>query len=304
MDMKKAVVLLGLPLSGKSTWIKEQTRLQKYKVISADTIKEEHPDYDPNDTEPLHNWSVLEAELEMVQLAKYKKSDVVFDSSSINNSYTVRIITMLKESGYTIELVHIKTPYFICLERGKSRERKVPEAEIIKKAIKETKQFHRLSKLVDEVTVVDYFTNKHIFVDMDGVIAALSTLPIINGEIDFVNGEVHKHLRPVTPIIDKLWDLRRVGHELYILSAIPNSFSLNEKNDWLDKYFNIPTDRRFFVNQGRHKSEMLGNLSLHLKIDKKDMVMIDDIHDTLYAVKKRGINCMHVSEFLIHEFDN
>jgi len=296
----KAVILMGLPLSGKTSWIKEQ-EFDGFVTISADNLKENHPDYDPDDTEPLHEWSVAEAEQNLITEVS-KGHNIIFDSGSINNSYTVRILEVLDSNNYEIELVHIKTPYTICLERNKKRKRKVPEHAIIDKAIKESKQFYRLSEYADKITVVDYFTNKYIFSDMDGIIAALSTLPIVNGEIDFVNGEVHKHLLPVTPVIEKLKALEVAGHTVYILSAIPNSFSLNEKNVWLDKYYNLPYDHRFFVNQGRHKAEMLGNLATLLKIDRKDMVMIDDIHDTLYSVKAKGINCMHLSEFLIHEF--
>jgi len=298
--IKNAIILMGLPLSGKSTWIKNNVS-EDYCKISADTLKENHEDYDPNNTEPLHEWSVTKAESILNEVSE-TGVDIVFDSGSINNSYTTRIIETLKTKGYKIELVHIRTPYTICLERNKKRSRKIPELAIIQKAIKENKQFHRLKSIVDEVSVVNYFTNKHLFIDMDGVIASLSTLPTIDGRIDFVNAEVHKHLEPVTPIIDKLNSLKELGYNLYILSAIPNSFSLTEKQAWLDEHFNIEPKYRFFVNQGRHKAEMLDNLSTYLKIDKKDICMVDDIHSILYDVKEMNMNCMHVSEFLIHKF--
>lgn len=302
--MFRATILMGLPLAGKSTWISEnKSKLYPsgVTIVSADEIKIAHPDFDPNKAYLLHQYSVEEAEKEMMTLSD-SGQNIIMDSGSINNSYTMRIINNLKKKGYDVDLVHIKTPYQICLKRNQERERKVPEEDILHKAAKENKQFYRLVKLVDSVKVVDYFTNEHLFVDMDGVIAALSTLPVINGEIDFVNGEIHKHLLPVTPVINKLKSLINRGKKVYILSAIPNSFSLEEKNHWLDKHFNIPKENRFFVNQGKHKGEMLGNLSKHLKIPKKSITMIDDIHDTLYNVKDRGMNSMHISEFLIYEF--
>ena len=299
--MSKAIILMGLPLAGKSSWIKENIDTDEYRIVSADVIKENHLDYNPYAADKLHQYSVIEAENMMIQLSNMGRH-IVMDTGGINNSYTVRIIEMLKTKGYIIQLVHIKTPYQICIQRAHDRERKVPNEEIIKKAIKEKSQFHRLIKIVNEHKVVDYFTNKHIFVDMDGVIAALSTLPIINGEIDFVNGEVHRHLSPVIPIIKKLKKLERIGYTLYILSAAPNSFSINEKNEWLDANFNIQLDRRFFVNQGRHKAEMLDNLHIKLKLKKNDIMMLDDFHDILYKIKDRGMNAMHVSEFIIFNF--
>jgi len=44
---KNAVILMGLPLSGKTTWINEQPELREYITVSADILKENHPDYDP-----------------------------------------------------------------------------------------------------------------------------------------------------------------------------------------------------------------------------------------------------------------
>jgi 5'(3')-deoxyribonucleotidase len=182
------------------------------------------------------------------------------------------------------------------------RGRRVPETAITDKALKEVSQFHKLKFASDLVEVYDYFTNKHIFIDMDGVIAAQSTLPIVNGEIDFVNGEIHKWQKPVTPVIEMLERLQSKGHELYILSATANSTAYDEKQDWLDENFNLPKDRRFFVNQGRHKAEMLNNLRRKFKLEHKDVVIIDDMHTTLYDAKKRGMNAMHPSEFLTHEW--
>jgi len=300
--MKKAIILMGLPLAGKSSWIKEYEYSFKYVIVSADEIKEKHPDYNPLKADELHEYSVKKAEERVREIAK-DNIHILLDSGSINNSYTKRIITFLRSENYVVELVHVKTPYTICLERNKLRERKVPESAIIYKAVRENAQFHRLLPLVNSFKVVDYFTNMNLFVDMDGVIASLSTLPKVNGEIDFVNAEVHRYLAPVTPIIDKLKSLMATGINVHILSAIPNSFSYTEKNEWLNEHFDIDEDKRFFVNQGKHKGEMLENLAVKLKLEKKSVTMIDDIHDTLYRVKERGMNCMHVSEFLIHEFE-
>ena len=300
--MNKAIILLGLPNSGKTTWIKENINPTIYTIISADDKKESHPKYDPNNVPIwLHEWSVDEAEIDVYKLADLHQN-LVLDSGSINNRYTIRIINKLKSCGYNIKLVYVKTPYTVCLERNKLRDRKVPETAITDKALKETSQFHKLKALVDEVQIVNYFTNKHIFIDMDGVIAAQSCLPIINGEIDFVNGEVHKWLKPVMPVIQLLRFLESRGHELYILSATPNSVSSDEKKEWLKEHFPMPANKIFFVNQGKHKAEMLDNLRRKFKMNKSDVLLVDDYHDILYQVIDRGMNAMHPSEFLTADY--
>ena len=299
---KKAIILMGLPLSGKTTWIEEQKDIMEYYTVSADIIKKNHPEYDPEKAYLVHEYSVKKAE-EFINLYSDSGTDLIMDSGSINNSYTVRVIEMLQSKGYHITLVHIKTPLLVCLDRNELRPRKVPKEEIVYKAQREKKQFNRLKLIVDEVKVVEYFTNKHIFVDMDGVLAAQTTLPVIDGKIDFVNSEVFVHSDPVMPIIDKLMELHEKGHTLYILSAIPTNISLNEKMDWLDINFPVvPKERRFFVNQGRHKTQMLEDLRKFFKLKKRDVTLVDDYHDTLYKVLEARMKPMHPSEFLTHTF--
>jgi predicted kinase len=298
----KATILMGLPLSGKTTWINQQNFDIEIHIISADKIKETHPNYNPdNVTEEVHEWSVAEAEKQILQLIE-KKKEFVFDSGSINNHYTIRIINTLKDNLYNVRVVHIKTPYQICIERNKTRTRKVPENNILEKAIRENAQAEKLSQLVTNFTTIDYFTNKNLFVDMDGVIAAMTILPKFNGCIDFVNSEIYLHLKPVTAVLEKLKLLMLMGYKVYILSAIPNSISMEEKNIWLDKHFAISKEKRFFVNQGKHKAEMLDNLVTKLKLNKQDVTLIDDTQSILYDVMTRSMKPMHPSEFLTFNF--
>jgi predicted kinase len=297
-----AKIFLGLPLSGKSSLINSGNYSTGYSIVSADTFKETHENYDPERAWELHEWSVDMAERQM-NIESDRKVNIIMDGGGINNSYTVRIIDMLKSKGYTIVLVHLKTPLEVCLARNEKRRRKVPREEIIGKAAKEITQYYKLSEICDKVEVIEYFTNKHIFIDMDGVVAALTTLPKVDGKIDFVNSEVFKHLKPVTPVINKLMDLNNNGHILYILSATPNSFSSAEKNVWLDENLPIISDRRHFVNSGAHKAEMLESLRIYYKLNKKDVLLIDDTHSTLYKVKDLCMKPMHPSEFLVHKFE-
>lgn len=299
---KKAEILMGLPLSGKTTYIESLDKKDYDVIVSADVIKEEHPDYDPENAHLIHQYSVKEAERLMNEYSDLGYN-IIMDSGSINNSYSKRIINMLKSKGYFIKLTHVKTPLLVCLDRNKERTRKVPEGEIISKSHREKAQFFKLSNLVDKVRVIDYFTNEHIFIDMDGVLAGQTTIPRINNQIDFVNSEVFVYQPPVEPVIDKFKELHEAGHTLYILSAIPTSISLSEKNGWLDKYFPIvPKERRFYVNQGIHKSEMLEGLRVKFKLNKNQVTLVDDYHNTLYDVLERRMNPMHISEFLTYKF--
>lgn len=301
-NVPQIILTIGLPLSGKSTWIKSCEELKDFNYVSADLLKESHPEYDPNRAFKLHEWSIEEAEKQLRLIAHSNgHGNIIFDSGSINNSYTKRIIDFFKARGYKVTLVWVKTPINVCLERNKTRIRKVPEEAIIDKAQKEKSQFYRLCKDVDKVYIIPYFTNNNLWIDMDGVLAAYSTLPIINGEVDFVNGRFFKHLKPVKQVIDKFLTLQN-SHKLRILSASPNSIAQQEKHKWLDKHFNIPREDRYFANAGRHKAQMLEGLCQRLKIDKRDSTMIDDNHDILEQVKQRNMRPLHISSFLVEEF--
>jgi len=304
---KKATILLGLPLAGKSTYIGNRIEYGDWSdtglvLVSADDLKENHEDYDPDHAYKIHEWSVKEAERQMKEYSEFGSKHIIMDGGGINNSYTRRIMSDLRLKGYEIELIHIKTPLQVCLLRNEKRVRKVPVHDIVTKAARERKQYEILKDVVDSVTIVPYFTNKHIFIDMDGVIAGQSVLPEFEGKIDFVNSEIFTILPPVHQVIDKLNSLDSEKHTLYILSATPNSYSYTEKHDWLDKHFNIPRERRFFVNAGKHKAEMLENLRIKLKTDKRDVTLIEDTHSTLKDVRDLRMNPIHVSEFLSNDF--
>jgi predicted kinase len=156
---KNAVLFIGLPGSGKSTIVKE--RYSGYDVVSADTLKETHPDYDPKNSEIIHEWSVSEAEKMMNTLSDEGK-DICMDSGGVNNSYSLRIMNMLKSKGYHLTLVHVDTPPHVCFERNKSRERQVPETAIFAKAQKLEDCLIKQKTIVDEFVHIPYFTNKNI----------------------------------------------------------------------------------------------------------------------------------------------
>ena len=293
--MKKAVLFIGLPGSGKTTIIKEQ--YSNYNVVSADVIKETHPDYDPKNSEKIHEWSVSEAEKQMGLLSD-KGKDICMDSGGVNNSYSLRIMSMLKSKGYHLTLVYVDTPVHVCFERNKSRERQVPEAAIFDKAQKLEDCLIKQKLVVDNFIHIPYFTNKNIFIDMDGVLAHYQKLVRDErGNVDYVNHNIFLRGLPVKPVIDTLYKFK--DSRMFILSASPNSFCNKQKTDWLKEHFPIvQEDDIIFVGKAEYKPIILGQLLQKYKIDKKDCTFIDDFHDLLIGGLNLGINAMHPSELL------
>lgn len=149
--MKKAILFIGLPASGKSTYIRENV-CSNYFIVDADSIKELHPDYDVKNPELVHEWSVKMAEIRMGQLA-HDGVNICMDSGGVNNSYQIRIINMLKSYNYKIHLIYMDTPLEICIERNSKRNRQVPERVIREKSEK------LLGCLKKQLDLVNTFTH-------------------------------------------------------------------------------------------------------------------------------------------------
>ena len=73
--MKEAILFIGLPGSGKTTFIREN--IKGYVIVSADDLKQKHPDYDPKDPTKVHQWSVKEAE-KLMEFTPIKESKFVW----------------------------------------------------------------------------------------------------------------------------------------------------------------------------------------------------------------------------------
>lgn len=299
---KQAIFLFGLPCSGKTTYYEDNlANTTPHIYINADLIKEEFEDYD----------EVIEGMYSSEAIDKAKKraigvleegSNLIMDAGGINNKYTVSMLEKAKDLGYTTCMIHIDTPYDVCIARNEVRARKVPVDIITAKEFKRSYHWAKYERhvLVDHTEVVPYFTEQNMFFDMDGVLAAQSSLPVVDGKIDFVNSNYFR-LLPVVPQVKEIVErLHKSGRNIYILSAAPTSISAREKFSWLKGNFPfIPESHIFFVNSGQYKAEMFNDLATRLKLNRKDMVLIEDTHHIIKSAKREyKMHSMHVSELL------
>lgn len=296
--MKKAVLFIGLPGAGKTTVVNEL--YSDYNVVSADIIKLTHRDYDPKNSELVHEWSVAEAEKSMISLSD-KGVDICMDSGGVNNSYSLRIMNMLKSKGYHLTLVHVDTPPHICFERNKNRERYIPEIVIVEKAQKLEDCLVKQKLVVDEFISIPYYTNKNIFIDMDGVLAHYQNIFTDGEEVDYINHNIFSRGLPVKPVIDTLRKFK--DSRMFILSASPNSLCNLDKLEWLKIHFPIDTNDVIFIGKSTQKATVLAQLLKKLKIDKRDCTFIDDFHTTLHKAIDLNINALHPSEFLAKYYE-
>lgn len=298
-----AVFMLGLPGSGKTFFIQNDIKLRGYELVSADIIRVLHPKYDPKNPDIIHEECVHLAE-RLVYEKIEKGVNIIMDGGGINNSYTARIITKAKESGYKTKVIFIDTPVEICCLRNNDRinngERYVPISAIIDKSYKIRKSIIQLRELADEFETVKYYTDKYVFCDMDGVVAEYQALPVDEfGNINFVQYEVFKYAKPVLEVINKMKRLSDEGKEIYIISASPNSIASKEKTEWVNKYMPfIKNENIYFAGNKNFKYVFLQQLMSKLKLNPQDCMVIDDDHAVIATYRQLLINVVHPSKFL------
>lgn len=326
--MQELILTVGLPGSGKSTYINNNYKVEyvnelnlnyqnsqnsplfykdntaimsdyfnSYHLVSADFIKKLLPGYDSNHPELCHEKSVNLAE-EVVYLLLKDNKNVFMDGGGINNNYTARIIENARKINPDIKIkaLYFNTPIDVCIKRIQDRERKVPIENIYEKNQKLPRCVNRLKNLCNQFSTINYFNNKYLFLDMDGTICSYSDVcKDIDGNIDFVNGELFKYLTPVEYILNFVttyYDMNNV----YILTACPNSIALEEKKEWLQENFpQLKLKNFYFVGNKDYKHVFLKHLMLKLKMKPNDVCMIDDNYSILDKMRSIGVNAIHPS---------
>lgn len=300
---KQAVFMLGLPGSGKTFYIQNNKELSYYRLVSADNIRINHPKYNPKEPDAIHEECVKLAEKLVYEYANLE-INFVMDGGGINNSYTARIISKVKELGYKTKVVFIDTPVEICCLRNRERhetgERYVPISAIIDKSYKLRKSVEKLSEITDEFETVKYYSDKHIFCDLDGTLAEYQNLPLDEfGNINFVEYEVFKYSKPVWEVINKIKRLNEEGREIYIISASPNSIASKEKSEWVNKYMPfVKPENIYFAGNKNFKYVFLQELMSKLKLFPQDCMVIDDDHAVIATYRQLYVNVVHPSKFL------
>lgn len=156
--MKKIVLMMGAPASGKST-IRNQLFFS-IPAIDCDEIKKTIKGFDPkNITDEIHYQSTTIAK-KMVAEKILAGESFVYDTTGACAEALVRVIEKARPAGYEILLVYVKCGLRECLKRNKARERSVSPWIVRSKWEAVRTSFEIVSRYVDETLIIDSYNFK------------------------------------------------------------------------------------------------------------------------------------------------
>lgn len=122
--MKKVILGIGIPGSGKSTILKQFAEKNSYTYICPDDIRKELTGSEVDQSKNQEVWSET-----------YKRSSeslgkgetIVLDATFTNPSQRKNFIAFVRDNGAEkIQGIFVDTPFEVAMERNSLRERKVP----------------------------------------------------------------------------------------------------------------------------------------------------------------------------------
>ncbi len=125
---KRIVLLVGLPGSGKSTYVKD------LPVLSSDAIRILLADDETDQTIHVRVFATLRYLL--VQRLEIHRPVTYIDATHLTRAERKPYIEIARQYRAEIEALFFDVPHEVCLERNKTRTRQVPEGVLAKMSAK------------------------------------------------------------------------------------------------------------------------------------------------------------------------
>jgi len=122
--LKKLILLVGIPASGKSTLAGKLVK-KGYYIINADTIRLE---LYGNELEQGNPQDVFAMFFERLEALMKDEKDIVVDNTNLKPAHRKQIIDRGRKFGYQdIQLWVLDVPLELCLKRNAERQRQVAD---------------------------------------------------------------------------------------------------------------------------------------------------------------------------------
>lgn len=129
MSKNVLIVLKGLPASGKSTYAQILEKSGTFERVCLDTIREEL--YGDENIQG-DGKKVFEIAQTRMHLIGMRGGNCVYDATNLNSDRRIKLVEDMTNYFDVLIIKEFTTPYSICYERNKARDRVVP-SEVMKR---------------------------------------------------------------------------------------------------------------------------------------------------------------------------
>lgn len=121
--MAKAYIGVGLPGSGKTTYLRELAATVGAEYICADDVRSELYGDSKVQTDPGRIWEIVHTKTRKALMAG---RNVVVDGTNIKPQDRLRMIQVCQTAEW-IEAIWCQAPFAVCMARNRARSRVVPD---------------------------------------------------------------------------------------------------------------------------------------------------------------------------------
>lgn len=139
---------------------------------------------------------------------------------------------------------------------------------------------------------------KCFFVDYEGT---LSESPKGTGEdgkvliSDLLFGDVFSDLKPIEKVKNYL--LKQNTENIFVLGVVDVGQEIKQKEVWLKRHYAFIKESNYIFISGEHtKVQIINEYVKNKKINKQDVIFIDDKQKHLDLAIQEGYNCLNVDE--------
>lgn len=234
---KKVIILRGLPASGKSTYARKllDENPGAYKRLNKDELRvmldnNHHTTHNEKFIEKVRDLMLVEALLD--------GKHVIVDDTNLTERPVERIKNVVRKFNadhkqqVQVEIKEMNVSLEECLERDKSRDKKVGEQVILKMhrqhILKDNSVGPKHDKKHPTYRAQDPSLPKAIICDLDG------TLCLMNGRSPFDASTCDQDL-PNIPVINMVNNYHRLGYKIILASGREDLY-LQQTQAWLDNH--------------------------------------------------------------------